>query len=473
LGAIIPGNSTTQAAIFKIRLLVEPPLYLRPWFLFTLASCFGLLFVLATNIRQRRLLQLSRRLSREVADKTAQLKQERDVIASQKEALLRLDEEKTRFFQDLSHEFRNPLTLIIGPVTQILKRNDLPAGYRDPLERVLRNARKILHLIGEVLELSKLEAGMVPLENGVAPLADFIVRICQDIKSIAAQKNISFHLTHTLPPRLVVQTDVQKLEKILINLIQNALKFTPSGGSVQVDVHWEPNGILQVSVQDTGIGIAPEHLPKIFERFYQISTGTNLASNVGFGIGLAMCRHYATLMGGSIEVQSSPGKGTTMHLSLPCREMSIWRPPKLQKHPDAIPGRKPSKVTKARILLVDDHPEIIDYVTGLLEPPHKIISAKHITEAFQLLQTQAVDLVLCDHVLAGGTGLELLAQMRREEGALRHLPFVFLTANGTPEVLLEAGRLQFNGLINKPVCEPELLEMVQGVLSSLDAGEKV
>ncbi|MDO8365689.1 MAG: ATP-binding protein [Saprospiraceae bacterium] len=333
LGATFSENSLLQAASLKLPIRVDRPYYIKAWFLFLAAILIVGLTIFLTRWRQQQLRQLSRRLAAEVAEKTVELQQERDVIAKQAESLHKLDEEKNRFFQDVSHEIRNPLTLIIGPVNDFLKREDLPVHYRDRLERVHRNAKKILHLVDEVLEISKLEAGMVPIENGIAPLANFITRICQDFEGVAMQKNVSFQLSHTLSPGLNVQIDVRKLEKILINLVQNAFKFTPAGGSVQVNAHWTPDGLLQVLVQDTGIGIAVEHMPRIFERYYQISTGSDHAGKRGFGIGLAMCRHYTNLLGGKIEAQSSPGKGTTILLSIPCNVVNPAAAP--AKHEDS------------------------------------------------------------------------------------------------------------------------------------------
>jgi signal transduction histidine kinase len=336
LSAAVLGNGLAQTTSLRMPIRVDRPYYLKAWFVaLAILFIFGLTNIF-TKWRQRQLLQLSRRLASEVAEKTVELRQERDVIAKQAEALLQLDVEKTRFFQDLSHEIRNPLTLIIGPVNDFLKRDDLPITYRERLERVQRNAKKILQLIDEVLELSKLEAGVVSVEKGIAPLASFITRICQDFEGVATHKGISYELTHTLPPTLNVEIDIRKLEKILMNLIQNAFKFTPAGGSVHVTAAWTPEGTLHVSVQDTGIGIAAEHLPRIFERYYQISTGKDHAGKKGFGIGLAMCRHYASLLGGKIEVQSSPYKGTTMLLSIPCNVVNPTTASAKQEDPDVF-----------------------------------------------------------------------------------------------------------------------------------------
>ena len=334
LGAAVLGNGLAHTNSLKIPIRVDRPYYLKSWFV-ALATLLILgLTIFFTRWRQWHLLRLSRRLAAEVAEKTVELQQERDVIAKQAEALLQLDVEKTRFFQDLSHEIRNPLTLIIGPVNDFLRRDDLPANYRERLERVQRNAKKILQLIDEVLELSKLEAGVVSVEKGIAPLASFITRICQEFEGVATHKSISYALTHTLPPTLNVEIDIRKLEKILMNLLQNAFKFTPAGGSVHVNAAWTPEeGILHVSIQDTGIGIAAEHLPRIFERYYQISTGKDHAGKKGFGIGLAMCRHYASLLGGKIEAQSIPYKGTTMLLSIPCNAANNPAPAKHEDPP--------------------------------------------------------------------------------------------------------------------------------------------
>lgn len=462
LDAAIIGNSAINIPTLRLSIHKERPVYLRNWFL-TLVTCFILaLMVFIHKWRQRHLRNLSRRLAVEVAEKTVQLQQERDLIAKQAATLAQLDEEKTRFFQDLSHELRNPLTLIIGPVGDFLKQDDLPAHYRDRMERIHRNAKKILQLVNEVLELTKLEAGVVPVEKGVAPLASFVARICQDFESVAQHKGISLTLTHTLPPDLEVETDIRKVEKILVNLIQNAFKFTPAGGAVEVNAQWTPDKNLKVEVRDTGIGIAAEHLSKVFERYFQIPANSDQPRKGGFGIGLAMCRYYTNLLGGTIDLESTVGQGTTMRFLIPCKQVN--RPDVSLLDPADTAAY--SDLLTYRILLVDDEPEILSYFSEQLEPRYRVLKAANIKDAFQLMQTQKLDLVICDQNMPGGTGLEFLAQLRHGSESFQQVPFVLLTGAGTKEVIVGARRLNATMILHKPITAEELSKIVQNILFS-------
>ena len=317
--AYIHGSNLTRAATVRVPLHVERPYYLKADFLVFIAITTSLLVLFLFRWRQKDLRLLSERLTDEVLEKTSQLQQERDIIALQAEELKRMDEEKSTFFQDISHEIRNPLTLILGPVSELLKKEDLPAGYREKLERMKRNTYKILQLIEEVLELTRLEAGVITANNTMREAEPFLERIFEEFKEIAAHKRISFHLAHQLPDKLKCQTDWAKLEKIISNLIDNALKYTPAGGTVLVNAHYYDTGFLLLEIRDTGIGIDPAHINRIFDRYYQIPQKDRPSPKRGFGIGLAMCRSYAELLGGEIKVESTLGMGTTMRLKLPCQ----------------------------------------------------------------------------------------------------------------------------------------------------------
>ncbi|HLP93643.1 MAG TPA: ATP-binding protein [Saprospiraceae bacterium] len=459
LGIVVPGNNVMLQSSLKLPLQVEPPLYLKPWFLALLAILILVVIYIATAIRQRQLLHLSRRLSKEVAEKTAQLRFERDIIAKQKETLVQLNEEKNRFFHDLSHEFRNPLTLILSPVNDLLKQENLPTENKTRLEQVRRNAKKILHLIEEVLELSKLEAGVVPVEKGPLPLLSFIQRICQDFESIAAQKNITLQLTHTLAEELVVLTDGRKLEKILINLIQNALKFTQSGGLIHVKAQWVQQGMLDIWVSDTGIGIAPEHLERIFERYYQIPSGSKQTSRGGFGIGLSLCRHYTTLLGGNIAVFSTPGTGTDLHITIPCKAAGEIITREYPRQGKFVLNDSPL------ILLIDDQAEMLEYIKGILAPTFRIVTSTSGEEALEILKKQQVDLIISDFMMEGMSGLDVLIWIR-QDALLQHLPFVLLT--GVNSAQFEERYLQYgiNGVFSKPLQESIFLQSIIQLLSS-------
>jgi signal transduction histidine kinase/CheY-like chemotaxis protein len=461
LGAYIPGNSFSQIASLNLPIQVDKPYYLKAWFLALATVYLLVLMLLIFRWRQRQLRRHNHQLAAEMAQKTVQLKQERDVIAQQKETLQKLYEEKNYFFQELSHEFRNPLSLIIGPTNDLLKQEAMPARFLPRLEQVRRNAQKILKLINELLELSKLEAGVVPINQTQLPLAVLIERICQDFESSAVQKQIALQLTQSFPDDLVVITDGRKLEKILINLIQNALKYTPSGGSVHVKAQWISQGILDVWISDTGIGITPEHLDRVFERYYQVPIGRTQISKGGFGIGLSLCRHYATLLGGNISVYSQPGLGTDMHVTIPCKEGADHTLP--EKKQLFATAQTPAQHPQKRLLLVDDQAEMLEYIADLLSPTYQIIKASSGEQAMDILERQSIDLIISDFMMQGMSGLELLTHVRQKT-PLQHTPFVLLTGLEASHFEEEARRQQVTSIFNKPIDASRFLADIQQLL---------
>ena len=314
--AIRVGKNSRYKAKLQLAIQVEAPFYLNINFL-VLASCLISLIVLFIfEWRQKRLVAANDRLEKEVAKQTLQLKQEQKIILQQADMLKAADEKKTRFFQDINHEISSPLILILGHVTDLLKRPDLSENHQKKLASIQRSARKIILLIEETIELTKLETG-IAVNLKAHWLGKIISTVFQDYELSAAQKKIKLELRHNLPEHPVF-TDVRKLEKILSNLIHNAIKYTLEGGSVRISASYNEASELIVEVQDTGIGIPSEHLEHIFERFYQVPNSGISGKDRGFGIGLALCQSYAIIMGGYIIATSTLGVGTTLRLHIPC-----------------------------------------------------------------------------------------------------------------------------------------------------------
>ncbi len=461
LAAVLSGNVTPQMISVEFQLRVEAPVYLRASFIASVLVLFFILTALYIRFRQLQLRQHNRQLAQEVAEKTAQLQQERDVIARQAEVLRQLDSEKSRFFQDLSHEIRNPLSLIVGPAGDMLKDESLSEKQKDRLQRIRRNAQKILQLIEELLELTKLEAGVVPIDLQPLEPAALVERICQDFEAIARQKGIEWRLEQNLPAA-AVRSDKRKLEKILTNLLQNALKFTPVGGRITVDTTYTDQGELLLTVRDTGTGIAPENHERIFDRYYQAPNGRRAE---GFGIGLSICRSYARLMGGDVGVSSELGRGAAFCVRIPCAPAAVQPPSPAPSA--ALPGAPPDSMAGSAapcILLVEDEAEVRTYVAGLLSPVYNILEAEEGEQAAGLIRAHKVDLVISDIAMPGLDGLEFLAKLHRETGVTERIPFMFLTGSTAREEMLKARQLGAAAYLTKPVEEQELLDTVRRIL---------
>ena len=263
--------------------------------------------------------------------KTKDLRKEKErteeakvVIEKQAAKLRELDRFKTRLFANISHEFRTPLTMIIGPLENAITGfyGDHSESFQRQLQIMLRNARRLLRLINQLLDLSKLEAGKMELHTIERNVVDFIEAVLFSCTPLAEHKSIQLSF-HSDRDRVLLYYEPDKLEKILYNLISNALKFTPEGGKidVQVNVHSEPAanyplGRVTIIVADIGKGISSKELPHIFDRFRQAEDATNRTLE-GSGIGLALVQELVLLHGGEIEAKSTLGEGSTFEVTLP------------------------------------------------------------------------------------------------------------------------------------------------------------
>ena len=243
-----------------------------------------------------------------------------------------IDELKSRFFANISHEFRTPLTLILGPSKQIFEKvkNE---KIKSELILIHKNARKLLELVNQLLDISKLESGNMKLQTNPQNIVSLLKALVLSFTSYAERKRISLKF-NSIENEIIVYVDSEKFEKIIINILSNAFKFTPEGGRIEIAINRqaelisassvnpkdpEPSSndsIVEISIRDTGIGIPKEKLSKIFDRFYQVD-GSHTREQEGTGIGLSLTKELVELHKGNIEVESEEGKGTTVKVSIP------------------------------------------------------------------------------------------------------------------------------------------------------------
>jgi signal transduction histidine kinase len=249
----------------------------------------------------------------------AKLEQQNQTIEAQTEALRQLDAAKTRFFANVSHELRTPLTLILGPLSTALKSNTLDNKNFTLVSLVKQHAKQLLGLVNEILDLTKLESGKMTLHEEPTDAYNFLRRLVATFESYATQKNIKliFDFDPDVPRGLML--DKSKVERIVNNLLSNALKFTPKDGIVSVKISHTPS-TWQLAVTDTGRGIHPDDLPHVFNRFYQTNQ-TDVPVEGGTGIGLALSKELAEVQNGTLTVESTLKNGATFTLSLPKREV--------------------------------------------------------------------------------------------------------------------------------------------------------
>ncbi|MFE2755333.1 SpoIIE family protein phosphatase [Actinosynnema sp. NPDC059335] len=410
------------------------------------------------------------------------------------EELAELDRAKTAFFSNISHEFRTPLTLITGPLEELLDRfaDDEPAKVE--LEAVHRNSLRLGKLVNTLLDFSRLEAGRMRARYEPLDLAVFTAELASVFRSAIERAGLRFEVDCPVPGE-VVHVDRSMWEKVVLNLLSNALKFT-FDGSIRVAVRGDGDHAV-VTVADTGVGVAPDELPRLFERFHRIDN-VRARSNEGSGIGLALVRELVGLHGGAITAESTPGRGTAFTIRLPLgadhlpadalvapgdagvegsaadpfvQEALRWLPAEqtaaddvgfdgsLVGTPAATPaadgGRPPG-----RVLVADDNADMRDYLRRLLQPHYLVTAVGDGRTALDAVRAAPPDLVVSDVMMPGLDGLELVAALRADPRTAS-VPVLLLSARAGQEAAIEGLQAGADDYLFKPFSAAELLARVR------------
>jgi signal transduction histidine kinase len=408
------------------------------------------------------------------------------------EVLAELDRAKTTFFNNVSHEFRTPLTLILGPLEDLLASRRLTDENRRELEVVHRNAGRLLRLVNTLLDFGRLEAGRVEASYEPTDLASSTADLASSFRSALERAGLSFKVDC---PALSqpVYVDREMWEKIVLNLLSNAFKFTFEGG-ITVCLR-EVAGSAKLEVIDTGIGIPSSELPHLFERFHRVR-GAKSRTHEGTGIGLALVRELVKLLGGEVMVASSEGQGTTFGVTLPLGQRHLpkdriraarkfssgpsaeayvdealrWLP-----RPDNVPPSLPSVQARAfgsnraapiaaRILVVDDNADMREYLTRVLSPSFEVVAADDGQAALERVESGApFDLVLTDVMMPRLGGFGLLRALRADPRT-RAVPIVMLSARAGEEASVEGLEAGADDYLVKPFSARELIARMHSTL---------
>ena len=407
-------------------------------------------------------LRTARRLNR-------RLDKQRRQIEEQAERLTQLDQNKSQFFANISHELRTPLTLVLGPVEQLLAEGDeLTTRARQRLRQVQRSGQRLQGLVNNILDLTKLEAGQLRLHPQPARAAALLRRITEPFQTLASQRGITLHLHHDWPEELTLLLDAEQVEQVLGNLLANALRHTPDGGRISVRVAAGAPEQWRMAVQDSGPGVAPEERARIFERFYQ-SQRHRVAG--GTGIGLALSRELAQLMGGSLAVEGPAGEGATFVFRFRAPEVPAEQAPAPSAEAAAAPaGPLPAALdqptepaARPRVLLVEDHADLRAYLRELLGPEYAVREAANGLEALARLAEEPADLIISDEMMPGMNGTELLRHLQQQPD-WRAVPFLLVTARADLAHRLLALDIGVADYLGKPFVAAELLARVRNLL---------
>jgi adenylate cyclase len=405
----------------------------------------------------------------------------------QAQQLLELDRQKTEFFQNLSHEFRTPLTLTIGPLESAIEKSQSL-----PLEQsviALRNCRRLLRLVNQLLDIQRLDAGKMHACFRPCNLVEFTSQTIDAFRPYCDRKNIHLFSEFSKCPEIYL--DLEKFDKVLYNLLSNAMKFTPSNGRITVNISADPDGKQCIlSVHDTGIGIREDQIPFLFDRFRQAEGSVN-RSYEGSGLGLSLVKELVNLHGGNISVTSDYGYGTTFMIAIPTGKKHLPAdqvtnlPADLQISRASVEladletdlgleedsfitdsEHEESPLTHTgKILIVDDNRDLRGYLRRVLnQAGYSVISAHNGAHGYTQAQEHRPDLIVTDLMMPQVSGLDLIA-MIRQDPELSGIPMILLTAKANEETRIEGTEIGADAYLAKPFNDRELLAEVRNLLA--------
>ncbi|HEY2091610.1 MAG TPA: ATP-binding protein [Thermoanaerobaculia bacterium] len=404
-----------------------------------------------------------------------------DIERKRAETLAELDRAKTAFFSNVSHEFRTPLTLMLGPLEDVLAGEGLPPAAREQLDVVHRNSLRLLKLVNTLLDFSRIEAGRAEAVYEPVDLAAYTGELASVFRSAIERAGLRLVLRLDAEGGAPVYVDREMWEKVVLNLLSNALKFTFAG---EIEVALERrDGNIVLSVRDTGTGIAPEDLAHLFERFYRVRNARS-RTHEGSGIGLALVQELARLHGGTVGVASELGMGSTFTVSVPLgkehlpadrigaeRTLASTSPRIEAWVEEAERSASPSRSEETRqpprvdahILIADDNADMREYVARLLRDRYEVTAVSDGVEALAAAQQRLPDLVLADVMMPRLDGFQLLKALR-EGPRTRELPVILLSARAGEEAKVEGIESGADDYLVKPFSTKELLARVDGHL---------
>ncbi|KXX71289.1 hybrid sensor histidine kinase/response regulator transcription factor [Flammeovirga sp. SJP92] len=365
---------------------------------------------------------------------------------------LELNDLKINFFANVSHEFRTPLALILTPLEKIIQSNKYPEEEEQHL-LIHRNAKRLLNLVNQLLDFQKIGTNQLQLKRSVTDVVSFTEELLHSFDDLTQSKNISLEF-HTEIDSLRSTFDYNKLEKVLLNLLSNACKFTPENGKITLSINKEKDS-LTIKVKDSGIGIAPEHLENIFNRFYQIDT-PNVTNREGSGIGLSLAKEYVELHGGQLTVESTLGEGSCFSVKLPLEKIEEGTLP-LHK-PNVIKNKKAwfKKETEVKhsrktpnLLVVEDNEDFRKFLVGNLKGKFNVIEAKNGQEGWEEVINNFPDLIISDIMMPVMDGNSLCKKVK-EDIRTSHIPVILLTAQTSEESQVQVFESGADQYVSKP-----------------------
>jgi signal transduction histidine kinase len=428
-----------------------------------------------------------------------ELDRSRQMLEETNQRLLQLDRVKSRFFANVSHELRTPLTLLLSPLEGLIaeRSSALSPDIRQLLLIMQANGMRLLKLINDLLDLVRLESGKMELKREPVAIDPFLRGLANAIRKMADDRAIALTVSSEACLGAVLM-DRDKLERILLNLLFNALKFTPAGGKVTVAA-LRQDGHLAFQVSDTGAGISKEQLPFIFDRFWQADTSSQRKYG-GMGIGLAIVKELVEVQGGTVSVASEVGQGTQFTIRFPYESLDLQASPleavassalpevselaaasdkaddlnrQAELHPSLTPLRESirpvienfNQSEQPRVLIADDEPDMLRYLESELGTHFRVIAAVDGQQAIEKTNQFLPDAVVCDMMMPEKDGLQVCQELR-DRTSTRSIPILLLTARADEETKLTALSAGANDFITKPFSMTELRARLNNLIAA-------
>lgn len=393
--------------------------------------------------------------------------------------LQELDRAKTNFFENISHELRTPLTLILGPIESIIS-GDFGENlyYKDEIFKSMRiSSARLLKLINNLLDFSKIEAGKMPLNKKRVNISEALKFYVDTVRPSAQGRDLAIVFRDNTNGT-VAWVDKDLFEKAIFNLVSNAMKFTPAGGKISIELDCSESYFI-VTVKDTGIGIPEDKIGKIFERFSQLDSSYSRRYE-GTGIGLAFTREIVELHKGNVEVNSKVNKGSTFILRFPLgkgeedhlldqiediRELKSYLLADIVKEKEPAPQNKKISKQAHTILAVDDNAEMRKFLRSILERHFNVITAENGREALELITTRMPSLIVADVMMPEIDGYELCQRVKNNK-VFKHIPIILVTAKADVSMKIEGLEYKADDYLAKPFNSKELIARIHNLLEN-------
>lgn len=482
----------------SLEIIILPPWYRTTWAYMSYVLAIGTLLYLVRRYDRKRIA----------------LKHNLEMKSFEAEKMREVDQMKSHFFANISHEFRTPLTLILGPLEQFTDRFKHDEQLRSTISTMRRNGLRLLQLINQLLDLSRVDAGKMTIQVRPLELVALSRSLVMSFISLADRKRIQL-IFDPEEEEIVGYTDRDKFEKILTNLLSNAFKFTGKEGEIKVVVRTTTageNGLtgsdgagtqrsaaapassdaprgrrVELVVSDTGVGIDAEHLVKVFDRFYQVKS-PEMQDPTGTGIGLSLAKELAGMLKGEITVESTPGHGSSFFVRLPI-DKEAWRPEEIvtdeiltqektpaSTHADSTADLPAEEVRtdgdetlrepgKPVVLIVEDSADVRAYVRGFLDKHYTVEEAENGKKGLEKARGMAIDLVISDIMMPVMDGVQFCKELKGDD-LTNHIPVILLTARATTEGKLEGLDIGADDYVVKPFDARELMARTKNLIDT-------